>query len=31
MIVYGYCLIVGTVIGAIAGVPGVNGYARESQ
>lgn len=28
--VYGYCLIVGTVIGCIAGVPGTNGYARES-
>lgn len=24
---YGYCLVIGTVIGCIAGVPGVNGYA----
>jgi hypothetical protein len=30
MTVYGYCLVIGTVIGCIAGVPGVNGYARTS-
>ena len=31
MSVYGYCLVIGTVIGCIAGVPGVNGYARKSS
>jgi hypothetical protein len=31
MSVYGYCLVIGTVIGCIAGVPGVNGYARMSS
>jgi SP family sugar:H+ symporter-like MFS transporter len=31
MPVYGYCLVIGTVIGCIAGVPGVNGYARMSS
>lgn len=29
--VYGYCILIGSVIGCIAGVPGVNGYGSKSN
>lgn len=29
MAVYGICILIGSVIGCIAGIPGVNGYAGQ--